>query len=157
MPLPIASELGFKVKVMDDVAVEGDLLEDLQVTDPDELGWIALAEVRGYKGGAQLHDLLRIGRFVNRFLRATGDEPSRRWYIVNGFLDRDPSEREDPLRSDPSEVATFADDHGAVIDTRVLFKLGQDVAGNRRDRTSARAWLRQVVGIASMDERSEPR
>lgn len=70
------TELGFKVQVMDEVAVKGDLLEDLRVTDPDEPGWIALAEVRGYKGGAQLHDLLRISRFVNRFLRSTGDEPS---------------------------------------------------------------------------------
>lgn len=143
-------ELGFGVQVMDDVAVRGDLLEDLRVTDPAEPGWTALAEVRGYKAGAQLHDLLRIGRFVTRYLRATGDEPSRRWYLVNGFLDRDPSEREEPLRSNPSEVATFADDRGSVIDTRVLFELGQEVLGGRRDRSSARAWLRQVVGVASL-------
>jgi hypothetical protein len=150
-------ELGFRVQIMDEVAVKGDLLEDLRVTDPATPGWTALAEVRGYKGGAQLHDLLRIGRFVTRYLRATGDEPSRRWYVVNGFLDRDPSEREEPLHSNQSEVATFADDRGSVIDTRVLFKLSQEVLGNRGDGASARAWLRQVVGVASLNQASEPR
>lgn len=140
------------MQVIDYVAVKRDMLEDLRVTDPDEPGWIALAKVRGYKGGAHLRDLLRIGRFVTRFLRDTGDEPSRRWYIVNGFLEHDPSEREEPLHSNPSEVATFTDDGGAVIDTRVLFKLSQEVAGNRRDRASALASLRHVVGIASVDD-----
>jgi len=143
------SDLGFAVQVMDHTATKGDLLEDLRVTDASAPAWIALAEVRGYKGGAALNDLLRIGRFVKRFLRETGKEPSRTWYIVNSFFDRDPTDREEPLRSNPKEVATFAADNGAVIDTRVLFRIVQDVAAGRLARDGARAHLRDALGVVA--------
>jgi hypothetical protein len=47
-------EIGFKVWNADEeFAVKGDLLEDLRIEDPDTPGWISLAEVRGYAGGAK--------------------------------------------------------------------------------------------------------
>jgi len=60
-------ELGFTVRNVDkEIANPGDRREDLRITDPDRAAWIAIVEVRGYKRGAQVNDLLRISRFVTR-------------------------------------------------------------------------------------------
>jgi hypothetical protein len=66
-------EIGFTVTNVDqEIASEGDRREDLRVQDPDNPDWIAIVEVRGYKRGAQLNDLLRIARFVIRFAAEAG-------------------------------------------------------------------------------------
>ena len=74
----VLARLGFLVHDSDSAAVPGDKLEDLQVRLPDNEDDVALVEVRSYTGGAQLRDLLRINRFVTRFVAKTNAEPSRR-------------------------------------------------------------------------------
>jgi hypothetical protein len=73
------TELGFEVVIPDlDPARRGDKLEDLRVRDSDHKDWVALAEVRGYKRGAAINDLLRIGRFVARFAAGEKRLPDRK-------------------------------------------------------------------------------
>jgi hypothetical protein len=140
--------LGFGVEDRDLVAKKGDKLEDLRVTDPDAPGWIALAEVRSHTHGAQLRDLFKIDRAVNRFVREERRLPDRKWYVVNAFVDLDPSEREQPLRSNPTEVEQWAADGGAVIDTRLLFDLVRDVEMGAISTEAARAQLRELSSAA---------
>jgi hypothetical protein len=139
-------ELGFEIELMDGQRQKGDLLEDLQIRDPDAPGWIALGEVKSHKRGARLEDLLRMSRCVKRFLKETSREPDRQWYVINGFCNDDPSTRPDPLDSNPAEVAIFAHDGGVVIDTRAIFKIRQQFVGSKMDPTTIRRRLRELTG-----------
>ncbi len=118
---------GFNITNTDDTAKKGDLLEDLRLTTTiDGASWVALAEVRGYKRGAQLSDLLRIsGRFVKRYMQENkGSTPNAAWYIVNHDVSIDPGKRQQALSDNKKEVKTFAeDDNGLVVDTITLFQL----------------------------------
>ncbi|THJ00978.1 hypothetical protein E7Z54_11460 [Nocardioides sp.] len=139
-------EFGFDVVNVDtDIATPGDRREDLRVLDPDHVGWIALVEVRGYARGAQLNDLLRLGRFVTRFVREENREPDRVWYVVNQFRDTDPSTRPIPLEANPVEVETFGEDGGVVIDTKDLFTLRMSLRRGELTKQAARARLRDAV------------
>jgi hypothetical protein len=145
-------EFGFEVEDVDRTrAKPGDHLEDLRVVDPGHGDkWIALCEVRGYSGGAQLNDLLRLGRFEKRFFTETGTAPSAIWYVVNHSLKSSPDARQEPLASNPAEVLTFGEGDGLVIDTRALFRLRMSV---RRQDTSAdevRRLLREARGLLDL-------
>ena len=108
-------ELGFEVADVDEnISSPGDRIEDFRVIDPDDDGWIALVEVRGYTGGAQLNDLLRPNRFVTRFTRVEGRERSAAWCVVNDFRERDATTRPRPLESNPQEVETLFASHDVV-------------------------------------------
>lgn len=147
------AEIGFNVRDMDtDQAALGDRLEDLRVSDDDEIDWVALVEVRGYARGAQLNDLLRIGRFVTRYTSQEGRLPSAAWYVVNQFRATDPSTRPMPLHSNAQEVETFAEDGGAVFDTRTIFALLVSVQSGTIDRAEARRLLRSARGVFRLDE-----
>jgi hypothetical protein len=135
-------DLGFGCDDMDASAAPGDKLEDLRVTDPADPEWVALVEVRGYKAGARLNDLLRLGRFVTRYALAEGRAPASTWYVVNSFLGSDPATRDVPLGSHPAEVAEFAKDGGLVIDTRDLFSLWRSVMAGETTKEQARALLK---------------
>jgi len=139
--------IGFTVQDVDrEVTVPGDRREDIRVTDPDVPDWIAIGEVRGYGRGAQLNDLLRLGRFVVRFARDVGKEPEAVWYVVNHFRELDPSSRPAPLEGNKEEVATFADGGGVVIDTRDLFRLRSRVNLGQLSADGARRILREARG-----------
>jgi hypothetical protein len=139
--------LGFAVENRDLINPPNDLLEDLWVTSPDDPEWVALAEVKGYSGGAQLGALLSItGRFVPRFLESQGRYPSRSWYIANQFIGRDPGSRPPMLSGNPSELAEFESQHGMVLDTAVLFSLLKDVESGRLSNEEARAMLVSAEG-----------
>ena len=121
-------ELGFQVVDVDaEIASPGDRREDIRVASPDDPRWIALGEVRGYARGAQLNDLLRLGRFVARYAREEGREPDAVWYVVNQFIASDPRSRPSPLNANDAEVETFAEGGGLVIDTKDLFTLRMHV------------------------------
>jgi hypothetical protein len=138
--------IGFTVEVMDSPERRGDLLEDVRVTDPDDPPWLALVEIRGHKRGAQLADITKIGRFVRRYLKATSKEPTRVWLVVNAFFGQDPSTRDQPLRSNPDEVEAFATaDNGAIIDTRLLFRIVQQI-NDPDELRRIRKRLREAVG-----------
>jgi hypothetical protein len=144
------NEIGFDVDLMDERRKKGDLLEDLQIRDTDAPDWVALGEVKGHKKGAQLQDLLRMSRCVVRFLKDTGHEPDRQWYIVNGFLNDDPSTRPDPLKSNADEVASFAQAGGLIIDTRALFLLRQHIVRSTAEPRILRQRLREATGTLTV-------
>lgn len=129
-------DLGFGVEDMDEKWPVGRKREDLRLTLPDKTGWTALVEVRGYKKGAAVNDLLRIGRFMRLFAQEEGRPPDASWYVVNHFIDQNPDEREAVLASNSAEVKTFAEDGGLVIDTVVLFQ----------------AWVVGLTGTAKSDD-----
>lgn len=145
--------LGFTVQNRDLVNPVTDRLEDLWVTSPaDDTGWIALVEVKGYMGGAQVSALLSIsGRFVPRFFEGEGRYPARRWYVANQFIGRDPGTRPPILASNPSELSEFESQDGMVIDTAVLFSLARDVEIGRISRDIARQQLMSAVGRYAYD------
>jgi hypothetical protein len=140
-------DIGFTVTDVDtEAAKKGDLLEDLRVTDPDSPGWIALAEVRGYGAGAKVSDLQRIGRFVERYIKAEGKPPSSRWYVVNHHIGWDPSIRPTPLASNREEVELFSEVDGLVIDTRSLFTIRHEVRTGLKTEALARRSFRESRG-----------
>jgi hypothetical protein len=132
---------------MDQVHPEGDRREDLRVTIPDDPAWIAIVEVRGYRGGAQVKDLMRLARFRSRFRTETGAEPDASWYVVNQFLGVDPGGRQRVLSGNPDEVSEFAADDGLVIDTRELFRLVNAVNAGALALGDARDILRSGRGV----------
>jgi hypothetical protein len=141
-------ELGFIVKNVDkEITNPGDRREDLRVSDPDRAGWIAIVEVRGYRRGAQVNDLLRIGRFVTRYVQETSELPDSAWYVVNHFSEQDPATRPVPLAANPLELETFGADNGLVLDTRLLFQLRIKVRGGDIQADAARAQLVAARGL----------
>lgn len=143
------TKLGFAVSDSDVDAKKGDLLEDLQVSVPAGFKpWLSLVEIRGYKNGAKLSDLLRIGRFVGRYQKEhQGTPPDAVWYVVNHSLEADPDEREIPLASKSEEVKEFAAaNQGLVIDTRELLILLVAVDEGKFSPEQARQMLISQTG-----------
>jgi hypothetical protein len=141
-------EIGFHVVNVDqEIATKGDRREDLRISDHDRPDWVAIAEVRGYKRGAQLNDLLRISRFVARYVQEAGRMPDASWYIVNHNMDQDPSIRPTPLASNPTEVTTFVDGNGLIIDTRFLFKKLMEVRSGLIESRDLRLALISGTGV----------
>lgn len=138
--------LGFRVDDMDAAFPENDRREDLRIHDPGLDNWTAIAEVRGYHGGGQVNDLLRIGRFIRRYAQDENREPDAAWYIVNQFLLHPPEERPILLASNEGELVTFAEDRGLAIDTRDLFRLRRDVEGGAITAGDARTRLTSTLG-----------
>ncbi|WP_069145970.1 hypothetical protein [Rhodococcus erythropolis] len=137
------SRLGFVVEDQDALGAR-EKLEDLRVHDGE---WIALCEVKGYTGGGKVADLLKIGRFVERYMKETkGESPDARWYVVNQFRERDPSNRKQLLWGQDSDVESFAESDGLAIDTRSIFLLDKDVTGGVITRDEARRLLRESTG-----------
>lgn len=140
-------ELGFRVvNVDEEISTQGDRREDLRIYDDTYPDWLAICEVRGYRRGAQLNDLLRLARFVSRFVMDERRSPDRVWYVVNHSLGTDPGLRAQPLQSNKAEVETFSEDGGLVIDTRVLFELRMSVRAGEIKAGDARSALREEVG-----------
>jgi hypothetical protein len=140
------TELGFDVRNMDAVYPAKDRREDLQVTDPDTPGWVALAEVKGYTTGAKGNDLLKFGRYRLRYFQDNKEEADAAWYVVNQFSGDDPGTRESVLAASEPELATFAEDGGLAIDTADLFQLWMAVRENRLSAEQARASLTSMTG-----------
>jgi len=141
----VLEDMGFEVDNMDLVFDEGDRREDLRVRDAE--GYEAIAEVRGYKGGAQSNDLLRIGRFAMRYQQEKGCAPSAQWYVVNEFLNDDPGTRPTvALASKPDDVREFGENPGAVISSVTLYRLWQQVMSGLLTKEEARKLLRDCRG-----------
>lgn len=141
------TELGFGVVDVDAKRGPGDKLHDLEVTDPAEAGWTALVEVKGYRGSARVNDLLRFGRYRERFHDDHGRWPDACWYVVNQHAGRDPSERPEVLHANRDERATFAEDGGLAMDTAALFAVVRSVELGEVHRSEARQRLRATAGL----------
>jgi len=132
---------GFQVQDMDDVWPAGDRREDLRITVADDPSWEVIGEVRGYAAGAQLNDLLRIGRFARRYLAERRVSPAATWYVANQFIREAPMTRPRILHSNPDEVEEFGVASGLCIDTRDLLRLWLDVQIGTRIPHSVRSLL----------------
>jgi len=149
--------LGFEVENVDEQLVEAAApsspkVEDLRVRDPDDRTWTNITEVRGYKAGAKLSDLQRLGRFAALHLQRTGALPDSRWYIVNHFFGADPDTRAAPLAGNTDDLAVFEEDGGLVIDTRDLFRLLRLVEVGQLTASEARVRLRTHLGVLPAQE-----
>jgi hypothetical protein len=110
-----------------------------------------MVEVRGYKRGAQLKDLLRLGRFRTRFVQEEFRLPNAMWYVVNQFAEDDPAARPPVLSANPNEMATFAEDDGMAIDTADLLRLWLAVQAGIRSTDEVRSALVRLTGVARSD------
>jgi hypothetical protein len=135
------TSMGFGVTNMDKIYPEKDRREDLQVTASEAPDWLALVEVRGYRGGAQVNDLMRLERFRTRYLRDKGTEPTAVWYIVSQLFEDDPSTRPPILQGNEAELATLGEGGGLAIDTADLFRLWMAVEEGRLTAEEARSRL----------------
>ncbi|WP_439029258.1 hypothetical protein [Gordonia terrae] len=117
--------------------------DDLRVRDGD---WVAVTEVKGYSKGGSTRDLLTLSRWVELYIKETGNEPDARWYICNQFRNTHPDQRRELLRGQDDDVDVFAESNGLAIDTRNLFRLVRDVEARVIEQDAARELLRQSVG-----------
>jgi hypothetical protein len=145
---------GFEVQYMDDVWPAGDRREDLRVSVAGDPAWTNITEVRGYVRGAELNDLLRIGRFRSRFARDEGSLPSSSWYIANEFIGQDPGTRPMVLQSNDQEVDTFGEDDGLILSSVTLFDMLMDWNRGALTSDEARRILRESRGRLSYERRT---
>jgi hypothetical protein len=140
--------LGFDAVHQDPLNEEGDKLEDLRVTAKEEPGWIALAEVKGNKGGTKLNDFQKAAiRFVKRYIQDNGEPPAAMWFIANPSIGRSPEEREAPLRSNPDDVKIHAEENNAlVIDTADLLEAWMAVQSGTVSAADIRRSLMESTG-----------
>ncbi len=124
----------------------GRRLEDLLVTDPDVPHWEALVEVKGYgpSKGASLKDLSQVlGAPSTYFAVEHGRPPASVWHVVNVYAGTDPSARGVTIPNE-TDLSPLTEAHGALIDTRALFRAWSDVVEGH-DPASVRASLRSTV------------
>ncbi|MFF1779615.1 hypothetical protein [Streptomyces virginiae] len=139
-------ELGFRVLDSDATAPPDDHLEDLQIGDPDSPDWVCLGEVKGYSKGAKTEALTQFLRFNSRYMTSHGKVPDACWYIVNQFMNRDPSRRQLVLNGKDDDVEAFGSAGGLVLDTVELFKLLGAVRRGDLQAAQAREALRSGTG-----------
>ncbi len=141
--------LGFDVVDADTLPERrGRKREDLQVRDPGDGDWVAIAEVKGHTGGAQAGVLVAIGRAAELYQREHEVASLTRWYVVNPERNLDPSTRDVPFASDTDALEHFADLGGAVVDTRTLFTLQKRYVGASDDtRQLLRNQLKATTGL----------
>lgn len=145
-------ELGIEVENMDSKFPPSDRREDLRVTCSEKPGWEALVEVKGYGGGAQLGDLLKIDRHAQRYANEKGGGPAICWYIANQFVNQAPADRPVMLSSNPEELKAFREERLlALIDTAQLFVLAESVVAGKRSREAARRMLLDCVDVLFVD------
>ena len=118
--------------------------EDLRLTDPADIDWVALVEVRGYsRSSGRTRDLIRIARFVELYNQETGRFPDKRIYVVNGETELPPDQRSYPLMSALEDVEIFADSGGLIIWSLDLFR------SIHSDEVKEPTWLKESVKDAS--------
>jgi hypothetical protein len=139
-------EFGFNVKYMDEIWKPGDRREDLRVSQSSDATWTNITEVRGYAKGAELNDLLRIGRFRTRYMKDEGKVASSAWYVANELIATDPGSRPSVLGANDTEVGTFGEDDGLAIGTVTLFDMLMDVRRGLLSQDDAQRLLRESRG-----------
>jgi hypothetical protein len=130
---------------MDGVYPVGDRREDLQLRDPDDGGWIALVEIKGYSRGASVNDLARIERHTIRYMAENGGAlPSAKFHVVNAFKGTDPTTRPRAIPND-AELTEFAAGGGLLIDSRDLFAAWCEVESGAKDPGQIRRSVREAT------------
>lgn len=147
--------LGFTVRDMDAERAGRPRREDLQLTLPDQPGWVCVVEVKGYKSGVRGNDLYQVSQHVALFAQEEGALPSSAWLVVNPWMNDDPSSRPPLLQGEDERVQLFADGPppGLIVDSVALFKLQQMVAKGELDQVTARDSLMQSSGRYELPDR----
>lgn len=101
---------------------------------------------RATGGGAKVSDLVKLGRYVERYIQAHGELPSARWYLVNHFAGIDPAGRQVILAGADDDVALLADGAGLAWSTTDLFTVVMAVRSGRATTEQARRFLRCATG-----------
>lgn len=136
--------LGFSVVDADALPERtGKKREDLQVRDGN---WVALVEVKGYRGAAKSNDLQQVTAAGTQYGLSTGSASNALWYVPNAFREVDPAQRETALANRDEDLAAFGEHHhGCLIDTRDLFTLRQRVALGELEPDVARESLKKAT------------
>jgi hypothetical protein len=136
-------ELGFVVSESDN-GNEGNRVEDLQVTDPDDPAFIAAVEITGAKKGVKEEKVFRLNRHANVF---TKNDAERRiptqWLIANQHLGVAPSARH-PLLSNAT-IEHFEEIGALAIDSPALFVMMQ-ASRDGIDDGDIRSFIRELAG-----------
>jgi hypothetical protein len=142
------SDLGLEVRDMDREWPEGKRLEDLRVKTPDDAGWEAIVEIKGYsRGYGKAADLVSIAaRFAKAYRLSEKREPSALWYVVNQEPNVDPGPRKMILDSSNADIEVFADSDGLAIGTVDLYRLWRDVQQGKLTAEVARQYLTHSRG-----------
>lgn len=124
--------------------------EDLEVKSAAHAGWVALAEIKGYENrSAKTSDITQLQKAAAFYERDHDKKPDSLWYIINANHGKLPDARSIPLASSPDDVEIFAEDGGAVIDTRELFRMVRAVQAGTLSTSDAVAALVSARGIFS--------
>lgn len=150
-PLEVAvsgalAELGFVVRNMDDVWAAGARREDFRITDPDEPGWLAIGEAKGFSKGVSESGLMNLMKYATMYASEEKQAPQRQWYLANHFLREDPATRPQALNGRDDVIAAFAGAGGLLIDTRDLFALLLDARQHPERHSEIRALVRAQTG-----------
>lgn len=154
-PLEVAvsralTELGFVVQNMDDVWPMDARREDFRITDPDEPGWLAIGEAKGFSKGVSEAGLMNLMKYTTMYANEEQQTPRRQWYLANQFLREDPTTRPLALNGRDDVVAAFAGAGGLLIDTRDLFVVLMDARQHPERHSETRASMRAMTGRFAM-------
>lgn len=144
----VLKDLGFGVRDMDDHHDQktGAKLEDLRVTDPAQLDWNCLVEVKGYNKGAKVSDVGQIiGRPLRAYLLENRKDPESIWHIVNTERNTSPDDRKLAIPNSAIDLSELTKASGCLIDTRDLFKAWKAVEAGRASKEEVRESLRSGV------------
>lgn len=161
-PLEVAvsralTEIGFVVQNMDDVWPADARREDFRISDPDEPGWLAIGEAKGFTKGVSESGLMNLMKYTTIFVNEEQKAPQRQWYFANQFLREDPTTRPRALNGRDDVVAAFAGAGGLLIDTRDLFVLLMEARQHPERHSEVRASMRAMTGrFATLRETPDP-
>lgn len=143
--LSALQSLGFAVEDMDLVWDPRERREDFRITDPDEPGWVAIADVTGVAKGAPGSKIATVLGYILKY--TIEEKPARSpslWVIVNQLFHRDPLTRGDLYRAD--DIRTIESHEGIAFDTSALYLLSQSIEAGSERASRCRAWLRASRG-----------
>ena len=93
----ILRALGFAVINMDHLAPAGTpKKEDLRLSVPDQAGWEAIVEIKGYSGGTKTNDADQMRRHREQYALDEQRSPDLALWITNPYRTLQPSARPDP-------------------------------------------------------------
>jgi hypothetical protein len=140
------SDLGFVVQNMDETWPDDARREDFRITDPDEPGWLALGEAKGFTKGVAESGIVNLMKYATMYASEEQRPPTRQWYLANHFLREDPTTRPQALNGRDDVIDAFADAGGLLIDTRDLFAVLVETRRDPARKAEARAAMRAKTG-----------
>jgi hypothetical protein len=139
-------DLGFKdVKDMDKIRLK----EGLALKEDLVLEGYMFTEIKGTEKGASPGWVDQLGKHVSQYCVATGTDIGKIKQIVvfNHERRRDPQERSEPFKNDPTFLASCKRDKIALIPVFELFKLAKDIKEKKITKETAKAKIVNCEGL----------